>query len=444
MKHFAFFFALLTLSACEAPVDDGSITYTRDVLPILQESCVSCHTEGEIGPFPLTNFAEVYQSRELIARSIEAETMPPWPPDNDCNEYLHDRSLTDDEKATLIDWAQGDALEGQAKDAPALPPDDEPFVFDVTLRVADPYTPVLRPDDYRCHIIPWPGDTEEFIVGYQVKPDQAQIVHHVIAFAVPEAMADTFYDFDAADDGAGYTCFGSPFPADQGGGGASLTGTRWLGSWAPGGAGRSFPAGTGIKIEPGSLVIVQMHYNTTEVSPAADQTSIAFKVADTVDKPALILPYTNPGWVLGYSPMTLPAGEASVKYAMSWDIIENDFLSYFGDNSIDDDNGLMIHMSGLHMHQLGKAATLSIARSDGTDDCLLEIPDWEFEWQGGYFFKDPVLLYEGDKLALSCEWDNSAENQPVIDGQVQEPQDVSWGDGTSDEMCLGILYVTEP
>jgi len=353
--------------------------------------------------------------------------------------------MSDEQKATVLEWARGDAEEGEPSDAPA-PKEDagDEFTYDVTLQLSDPYTPVLRPDDYRCHIIPWPGDTDEFVTGYQVHPDQAQLVHHVIAFAVPGDMADDFYAYDANDEGAGYTCFGSPFPAESGAGATQLTGTRWIGSWAPGGSGRAFPEGTGIKVEAGSLIIVQIHYNSTTTNPLADQSSMSFRVAESVESPALILPYANPGWILGYQPMSIPAGESSVKHGMSWDIVANGLLDYMGDNSIDDANGLLIHNAGLHMHQLGKHAKLAVENNDGTEECLLEIPDWDFNWQGSYFLKEPVLIEAGDKLSLECEWDNSAENQSVIDGELQEPKDVEWGEGTGDEMCLGIIYVTEP
>ena len=142
--------------------------------------------------------------------------------------------------------------------------------------------------------------------------------------------------------------------------------------------------------------------------------------------------------------MTIPAGEESVSHALSYDIVGANICSAFGEDTMDSSMGIEVHNVGLHMHELGRHATLSIERADGNNECLLDIPDWDFGWQGGYFLKQPTLLYAGDKLSLQCEWDNSAENQPVINGEKLEPQDVEWGEGTRDEMCLGILYLTEP
>jgi len=208
--------------------------------------------------------------------------------------------------------------------------------------------------------------------------------------------------------------------------------------------GRAFPEGTGIKIEPGSLVIIQVHYNSITAEPALDDTSMSFRTAATVERPALITPFTNPLWVMGTQPMTIPAGESSVSHGISYDIVSFDIFSRFGEDDMDSSMGIEVHNVGLHMHELGKNATLSIERSDGDNECLLNIPDWDFSWQGSYFLKESTVMYAGDKLSLQCEWDNSAENQPIIDGEKHEPKDVEWGEGTGDEMCLGILYLTEP
>ena len=96
-----------------------------------------------------------------------------------------------------------------------------------------------------------------------------------------------------------------------------------------------------------------------------------------------------------------------------------------------------------HMHNRGKAIRLDLIRSDGTEDCLLDIPEWDFNWQGGYRFKEPVQANAGDQLRITCTWDNSAENQPIIDGEPLAPRDLQWGDGSFDEMCLGSVRMTD-
>jgi copper type II ascorbate-dependent monooxygenase-like protein len=104
---------------------------------------------------------------------------------------------------------------------------------------------------------------------------------------------------------------------------------------------------------------------------------------------------------------------------------------------------LIVYSAGLHMHQLGTHGSLRIDRADGTSECMLDIPQWNFHWQGSYTFAQPKTLNPGDKLSVECHWDNSAENQPVVGGVKMPPQDVTWGEGTFDEMCLGTFYITQ-
>ena len=101
-----------------------------------------------------------------------------------------------------------------------------------------------------------------------------------------------------------------------------------------------------------------------------------------------------------------------------------------------------IHSAGLHMHTLGTRATASIVRADGSTQCLLQIDDWNFHWQGSYGLRTPPTFNPGDKLRVECHWDNSPANQPMVGGQPRVPTDVYWGEGTGDEMCLGAFYTT--
>ena len=98
--------------------------------------------------------------------------------------------------------------------------------------------------------------------------------------------------------------------------------------------------------------------------------------------------------------------------------------------------------AGVHMHLLGTRARLWLERSNTQQECLLKIPEWDFGWQGSVDLVEPITVHAGDLLHLECAWDNSRQNQPVVDGEQLEPQDVGWGDGTDDEMCLAILFVT--
>jgi hypothetical protein len=102
----------------------------------------------------------------------------------------------------------------------------------------------------------------------------------------------------------------------------------------------------------------------------------------------------------------------------------------------------VIHGVSLHMHTRGSRASLELARKDGSDACGLYIPRWDFDWQGSYKLSEPLAVAPGDELRLTCEWDNSAANQPVENGQQMEPADLFWGEGTGDEMCLAVLTIS--
>jgi hypothetical protein len=102
-----------------------------------------------------------------------------------------------------------------------------------------------------------------------------------------------------------------------------------------------------------------------------------------------------------------------------------------------------IWSASLHMHTRGTHAVTRINRADGTQECMLDIPRWDFHWQGAYAFQTPKTYNPGDSLYLECHWDNSASNQPIVNGQQMPPIDVNWGEGTTDEMCLGGFYITQ-
>lgn len=175
--------------------------------------------------------------------------------------------------------------------------------------------------------------------------------------------------------------------------------------------------------------MVQVHYNTLTQPPRPDQSAIVFKVDDEVDQPAEFFLWADPRWLQGNMP--IPAGDAQVKHRFAFD--PTPFLS--------NDRPITFYSGFIHMHLLGEPARMYIERDDG-DGCLIDIPRYDFNWQGGVVFKEPKTLNPGERLILECTWDNSMENQPVLEGQQIQPEDQNWGDGTRDEMCLGVFYVT--
>ncbi|MCA9710764.1 MAG: monooxygenase [Myxococcales bacterium] len=405
---------------------EADVTYHEHLRPLLERSCVGCHQPGNIGPFSMTSYDEVHPLREAIVLAVEEGTMPPWHADSDCREYVGDPSLSPEEIALVRAWVDEGAVEGDP--AAYVPPDvTSPSSLsrvDLSLALPEPYEPQLAPDDYRCFLLDWPHEELTYVSGFAAQPDQLHMVHHIIAFAIaPEQVAE-YQALDDAEPGAGYTCFGGPGgeidPTDP------TSVGNWLGSWAPGGFAGDFPEGTGIPVEPGSKVVVQVHYNTAVGNLQPDQSAVAFKIDAEVERPAVMLLWADPSWITGGMP--IPAGEASVVH--SFELDPTLFINFITD-VIPQGQPFQIYSAAHHMHTLGVRAQQTIERSDGSQTCLLGVPRWDFNWQQAYRFAQPEVFEPGDHLRLACEWDNAAGDATV-----------NWGDGTSDEMCLGIFYAT--
>jgi len=407
---------------------EPALTWHRDIKPIVERSCLSCHTDGGIGPFSLEEYALAFQFKDRIADQVANRIMPPWLAAPGCAEYQHDPSLPQEEIDTIVAWVDLGAPEGSpVLDAEPAESEEGLSRVDLTLEMPEDYVQQLEPDDYRCFLIDWPEDRVRFVTGFRANPGNDSVVHHVIAFLVSPDQVEQYQAFDDAEAGAGYTCFGGP----AGQGGQTDAGIGWIGAWAPGSQGSDFPEGTGMRIEPGSKIALQMHYNSQTAGAGPDLTSIDFRLADEVDKEAFTLPWANPMWLEGDA-MRIPAGEQDVSHSFAFDPT----------TFIPGQPSFQIHSAALHMHQLGTSGTIEIQRGDGTDECMLEVPRWDFHWQLAYGFTQPKVFNPGDRLSIECHWDNTAANQPVVRGHQQDPRDVAWGEGSTDEMCLGVFYIT--
>ena len=424
------FTASLVLVACSsAPVvtvDPNAPKYTTDVKPILDAKCVACHTAGGVAPFSLETYDAAKAQASAMKSAVSAHVMPPWPPDDSYTTYDHDRSLTQQQIDTIAAWVDGGAQQGDpnAKGTPIPSTFSSLSRTDYTLSMATPYTPTLTPDDYRCFLVDWPETTAtKYITGLGIKPGDVAIAHHAIIFLATPDMLATYQNLDAQDATPGWQCFGGP--------GADLKSLQfgWVGAWAPGSAGSDFPAGTGIEIPPGSKLVLQMHYNTLASPPAPDQTSILLKVDDTVAKKAAVIPFTDPDW-LTKGTMNIPAGAPDTVHSYALDL--SPYAGYLTQNVIASNQPFTVYGAGLHMHTHGTHATTSIIRA-GTqaNECMLDIPRWDFHWQGTYSFGAPKVVNPGEQLSVECHWANGGATA------------LNWGETTEDEMCLSVYYATQ-
>ncbi len=371
----------------------------------------------------LTTYSEAAAFRDAIEFQVESGEMPPWPPSNTCNTYKHDRSLTQHEKDTLLNWARQGAPQGIRPVTPVTPTDFGASGLsrvDLTVTMPTEYTPVpfSSPyDDQRCILVDWPLTTTMYVKGMEVIPGNERIVHHVAVLTVDPENVDKFEALDAAEDGPGWSCYSGIGENIDGG----------LGGWTPGMRAVELPAHMGREMRPGSKILLHMHYNLLFANSGPDQTSLRFKLDDAPGGFAFTTPVARPEWLGGKMP--IKAGDPHKTYSFEWE--PTMLIGPFG--------SIRFYNANIHMHQLGKSARLEIRRQDGTTDCLLDIPRWNFLWENEFWFEEVQEIRKGDKLYVECVFDNSAENQPVVNGTQLEPQDINWGGNAPNEMCAGLL-----
>lgn len=375
-----------------------SPTWWKDVRPIAQERCQTCHTAGGIAPFALETYAQAQAMAAAMADATTNKRMPPWMPDPNCGgPFVGERRLTQAQIDTIAAWNAAGAPEGNPADAPPTP--DAGIVglprVDATYTMPQAYTPSSTlTDDYRCFVIDPQLSSNRHVTGYDILPGVRAEVHHVIIYVVDRATAQAE---DAKDTTPGWQCFG----------GAGIDTTGALGAWAPGSSAVIYPSGTGIRLMPSQVLAMQVHYNTSGGTRVPDQTAVKVMYAPSGSSvtDAYLLPLVASGF-------TIPPNSTGYSYQRAF---PNQYV-------------IPIKVWGLlpHMHTLGKRITITGANNT----CLVDIPKWDFHWQQQYFRPQPHTVPAGQNLTLSCSWDNPTNAT------------VRWGEGTSDEMCFAFVYAT--
>ena len=327
------------------------------------------------------------------------------------------------------------------------------------LAMPAPYSPSAPngtgTDDYRCFLLD-PGLAEDaFITGFDVQPGTPDRVHHVIMFRVSPFLVSQAEAADRATPGEGWTCFGD---AGIPGASGSVDDVPWLGAWAPGGGERVLADDLGTPVEAGSRVIMQVHYNLLE-GTGPDQTAARLRLAsgdkDLAALQTMLLP----------APVELPCRPAQSDGELcDRDAAVDDVFARFGASG-NAANGLHLLCGSQpvgpeqhcdtdirrpatlravagHMHLLGRSISIDVNPGTPRERRVLDIPVWNFDDQGAVSV-EPVRLRRGDTVRVTCTHDQSLRDRlPAFEGQ--EERYVVWGEGTTDEMCLGMLLVTRP
>ncbi len=345
---------------------------------------------------------------------------------------------------------------------PAAPVRRKPLRDDerrVTVKLPQPYTPAapngVGTDDYRCFLLDPHVTRSSYITGFNVLPGNADVVHHVILFRVSKDRVAAAEQKDASSPGQGWTCFGDS-GLEQG---PQLDDAPWLGAWAPGGAEQVYPRGYGQRFDPGSRIVMQVHYNLLAGS-APDQSAAELRLAPARAKVKALRTQLMP------APVELPcrpghrSNELCKRSAALADVKERfgggpgataDLLHLLcGEvrpgpvQSCTRTVGKpeTIRAVAGHMHLLGRSIRIETNPGTPRARTLLDIAVWDFDNQGSKPIK-PVRLQPFDTIKVTCRHTQKLRDRlPAFEGQPDRY--VLWGEGTTDEMCLGILLVTRP
>ena len=391
-KRFGFTLAAALAVALALPAladVNGRVTFYKDVLPILQENCQTCHRtaganmSGMIAPMALTSYAEVRPWAKAIARQVEARNMPPWHASKEFHGvFAGERTLSEDEIATITNWADQGGAAGNAADAPApVQWQDSGWYFgapDMIVKLPEPY---LVKDEITDEYVDIPVTITKEMLPEPRWVRAAEIhagceaVHHVIA--------------------------------------------RPLAGNAPGVQPKSLPEGYGSYLEPGTTVNFEMHYHKEAGAGTAvwDQTEIG------------VWFHTKPVYhevastAIGNTSFQIPP------HAGNWRV---------GSSRVFEKDTLLLTMMP-HMHLRGKAAKYTAFWPDGTTEVILDVPRYDFNWQTVYEYPEPRLIPAGTRIDCEMYFDNSEANPSNPDANAS----VVFDGPTTAEMMLGWISICD-
>jgi hypothetical protein len=400
--------SFLALAALTVAAPTGEVTYAKDVAPILNQRCASCHRPGEVGPFSLLTYKDAAKRAKFIKEVTADRRMPPWKPEPGYGDFQDACRLSDAELATLARWADTGAREGDPRDLPPRPAFTEGWQLgtpDLVLKMPEPYpVPAGGRDVYRCFVLPTGLTEDRTVAAVEFRPGNRRVVHHALFFLDASGAARKK---DAAGPGPGFASFGGP----------GFVPTGSLGGWAPGAAPRRLPDGLGMPLRKGSDLVLQLHYHP-DGKDEKDQSTVGIYFTKGKAKRLVSgVPLVN-------RRIDIPPGESRHRVTAGFSL------------PVD------VEAVGItpHMHLLGREMKVTAVKPGGEKVPLVWIKDWDFNWQGQYRYAKLIPLPKGTRLELEAYYDNSTDNPK---NPNDPPQRVRWGEQTTDEMCLcGLQVVT--
>ncbi len=389
-------------------------TFYKDVAPILQNKCQSCHRSGEAAPMALVTYEQTRPWARKIAAAVEMKMMPPWFADPRYGHFANDPSLSAEQIATIAGWVEGGAPAGDVRDAPAPRQWSEGWNIpqpDVVVKMPKPVPIPARGEvEYTYEIAPTHFPEDKWVQMVEVRPSSAAHVHHAVVYIRPPDSAWLRH----APVGEPFTASMLSDPEERRQ--AHETTSDLLLVYAPGSAPDQWAEGMAKFVPAGSDLVFQMHY-TTNGDAASDETSVGLVFAKSPPKQRVITLQLNNHALL------IPPGAENFRVEVQG-TLPNDatLLSLFP-----------------HMHLRGKRFEYDIVHDDGSVETLLRV-NYHFHWQLSYKLAEPRELKAGTKLRAVAWYDNSRNNPHNPDPE----KTVKWGDQTSDEMMVGFFDVAVP
>jgi peroxiredoxin/mono/diheme cytochrome c family protein len=375
-----------------ATINVGQVTYA-EVAKILQQKCQSCHRPGQVGPFPLLTYDDARRRADMIREVVEDRRMPPWHADPRYGHFENDRSLTIEQRATLLGWVDQDAPLGDGKAVPAPRAFPDGWTIgkpDLVIEMPEPYTvPAQGTVPYQYFRVPSGFTTDRWVQAAEARPGDPSVVHHVLV-AIDDHTKRDKHEEDRLPQ--------SHFVA-----------------YAPGDLPLVLPPGIAKRIPAGSDFIIQMHY-TPVGKVRTDRSSIAVIFAKE--------PPRREAYTMGImqEKFEIPAGALDHPVRSSYVFpADGDMYSLFP-----------------HMHLRGKSFRYTATFPDGSQEILLSVPAYDFAWQSVYRLAGPRFLPKGTRIDCLAHFDNSAKN-PV---NPDPSRKVVWGEQTFEEMMIGFIDVS--
>ena len=389
----------------------GSVTFSKDVAPILQKNCQGCHRPGEAAPMSLRTYQEARPWAKAMKQAVLTKKMPPWFADAQYGHFRNDRSLPQKDIDTLVSWVDAGAPEGDPKDLP------QPLAYvdgwnigqpDMVLEMPEPFhVPASGTIEYQYVVLPYKFTEDRWVQMAEVRPGNRAMVHHVIAY-IRDGSSKWMRDKKP----------GELFvpEADANGNRPSLNGDL-LSGFAPGLPPSILEPGQGRLIKAGSDIVLQLHY-TANGHAGEDRTKVGVVFCKQAPhERVMTLAASN-------SKFTIPPGDPNYQVDASFEL------------------GHDAKLSALlpHMHLRGKDFQYRLVYPSGETETILRVPHYDFGWQLWYQPVSDIVLPKGTQIAATAHFDNSVNNPHNPDSTKA----VKWGDQSWEEMMIGFFEVTFP